>query len=61
MEINLQSLIAIFTFHQLIFSFEDLLADQLITYFREIRLKYNYPKVEYSEAGILNDTKNILH
>jgi hypothetical protein len=21
----------------------------------------NYPKVEYSEAGILHDTKNILH
>jgi hypothetical protein len=25
------------------------------------RLKDNYPKVEYSEAGILKDTKNILY
>jgi hypothetical protein len=25
------------------------------------KLKYYYPKVEYSEVGILHDTKNILY
>ena len=30
------------------------------SYYGPARLKDNYPKVEYSEAGILNDTKNIL-
>ena len=31
------------------------------SYYGPARLKDNYPKVEYSEAGILNDTKNILY
>ena len=30
----------------------------IVTWFS---LKDNYPKVEYSEAGILHDTNNILH
>ncbi len=32
-----------------------------IVFLYKIRLKYYYPKVKYSEAGILHDTKNILY
>ena len=32
-----------------------------IVFLYKVRLKDYYPKVEYSEAGILNDTKNILY